>query len=120
MKGFRLGKPASSLYHLAVLHLLRGTTLHNFRGTEQKLPPKLCHLALLLLWDWWTTRNKSNACELERSPQQVCHSSSHELSAIGVPLRETRSTCISAFERFDFGFCPRQFNTVAHTLAQTW
>jgi hypothetical protein len=44
MKGFRLGKPASSLYHLAVLHLLRGTTLHNSQGTEQKLPPKLCRV----------------------------------------------------------------------------
>jgi hypothetical protein len=26
-----------------------------------------------MLWDWWTNRNKSNAGELPRSTEQVCH-----------------------------------------------
>ena len=29
--------------------------------------------AVILLWDWWTTRNKVNAGEKERSIQEVCH-----------------------------------------------
>jgi hypothetical protein len=47
---------------------------------------------------------------------QALNSSSNELGAIGVLLREAISNCISAFERFEFIFCPRRCNTVAHTL----
>jgi hypothetical protein len=46
---------------------------------------------------------------------QALNTCSHELSAIGVILREARSNCIAAFDSFDFIFCPVN---VAHTLAQ--
>ncbi|KAK1628050.1 hypothetical protein QYE76_002365 [Lolium multiflorum] len=49
---------------------------------------------------------------------QALNTSSHELSAIGVILREARSNCIAAFDSFDFIFCPRKCNRIAHTLAQ--
>jgi ribonuclease HI len=37
------------------------------------LPGKRRNMTLLLLWNWWTTRNKANAGELMRSTDQVCH-----------------------------------------------
>jgi ribonuclease HI len=45
-------------------------------------------------------------------------STSHELAEIGVLLREIRSSCISSFDSFEFSFCPRRCNKVAHSLAQ--
>jgi hypothetical protein len=30
-------------------------------------------LRFILLWDWWTTRNKVNAGEKERSTDEICH-----------------------------------------------
>jgi hypothetical protein len=30
-------------------------------------------IVLVLLWDWWTTRNKANAGKLVRTTDQVCH-----------------------------------------------
>ena len=43
---------------------------------------------------------------------------SHELSEIGVLLREARSKCIQSFDFFSFGFFRRDCNTAAHVLAQ--
>jgi ribonuclease HI len=37
------------------------------------LPSQRRKMVLVLLWDWWTTRNKANAGELVRSTDQVCH-----------------------------------------------
>jgi hypothetical protein len=36
------------------------------------LPKEKRDHVLILLWDWWTTRNKVNAGEMERSPEVVC------------------------------------------------
>jgi hypothetical protein len=38
-----------------------------------ELPEERKNLVLIMLWDWWTTRNKCNAGELERTTEQVCH-----------------------------------------------
>lgn len=46
------------------------------------------------------------------------NSSSHELSEIGILLRETRSMCIASFESFCFKHCRRFCNKVAHALAK--
>ena len=40
----------------------------------QSLPTEQSTPALLLLWVWWTTRNKTNAGEREKSTEEVCHS----------------------------------------------
>jgi ribonuclease HI len=50
---------------------------------------------------------------------KALNSSSHELAEIGILLREARSICHSAFEAFEFNFCPRTCNRVAHELAQS-
>jgi ribonuclease HI len=49
---------------------------------------------------------------------QALNSESHDLSKIGVLIREARSICISYFESFEFTFVSRHCNKVAHTLAQ--
>jgi ribonuclease HI len=49
---------------------------------------------------------------------QALNSDSHDLSKIGVLLREARSICLSSFESFEFIFCSRYCNKVAHALAQ--
>jgi hypothetical protein len=36
------------------------------------LPKEERDRVLILLWDWWTTRNKLNAGEMERPPEVVC------------------------------------------------
>jgi ribonuclease HI len=46
------------------------------------------------------------------------NSSSHELSEIGVLLRDTRSLCIASFDLFCFKHCRRVCNKIAHTLAK--
>jgi hypothetical protein len=38
-----------------------------------KLPKEKRSLSLVLLWDWWNTRNKVNAGKKERSADEVCH-----------------------------------------------
>jgi ribonuclease HI len=220
------------------LELLKAATAKSMLEHLLSLPLNRSMLAALLLWDWWTTRNKCNAGELERSTEQVCHviqrhyieflpeskceksetpqeenvvrqaqrwskpernftkvnfdaafhqsngfgawglvartdegefiaaaagklrhlhdalqaeaeacvaategavalglhrvvfesdsknlvqalnSESHDLSKIGVLIREARSICISYFESFEFTFVSRHCNKVAHTLAQ--
>ena len=45
-------------------------------------------------------------------------SSSHELSEIGVLLRDARSRCFAAFDLFEFNYCQRTCNKVAHSLAK--
>lgn len=40
-----------------------------------------------------------------------------DLSENGVLIREARSCCIMSFQRFNFTFCPRTCNRVAHELA---
>jgi hypothetical protein len=42
----------------------------------------------------------------------------HDLSVIGVLLKEMRSLCIVSFQSFKFQFVSRKFNGVAHSLAQ--
>jgi hypothetical protein len=42
----------------------------------------------------------------------------HDLSAMGVLLKEIRSICISSFESFQFQFVPRNYNGAAHSLVQ--
>lgn len=44
-------------------------------------------------------------------------SDDYERSMIGVLLREIRSLCFANFDSFDFGFCSRDCNKVAHELA---
>jgi hypothetical protein len=46
------------------------------------------------------------------------NSDSHELSKIGVLLREARSLCISSFDLFSFKHCRRVCNKIAHILAK--
>ena len=46
------------------------------------------------------------------------NSASHELLEIGVLLREIRSLCICSFESFNFKYCSRSCNNVAHCLAK--
>jgi hypothetical protein len=46
------------------------------------------------------------------------NSDSHELSEIGVLLREARSLCISSFDLFSFKHCRRVCNKIAHILAK--
>jgi ribonuclease HI len=46
------------------------------------------------------------------------NSSSHELSEIGVLLREARSLCILSFDLFSFKHYRRVCNKIAHTLAK--
>jgi hypothetical protein len=46
------------------------------------------------------------------------NSSSHELSEIGVLLRDTRSLCIASFDLFCFKHCRRVCNKITHTLAK--
>jgi hypothetical protein len=36
------------------------------------LPNERQTLVCVMLWNWWTTRNKTNAGELERSTAEVC------------------------------------------------
>ena len=45
-------------------------------------------------------------------------SNSHELAEVGVLLREIRSSCIASFDSYEFSFCSRKCNNVAHSLAQ--
>jgi ribonuclease HI len=45
-------------------------------------------------------------------------SNSHDLSEIGVLIREARSKCIVSFDSSSFVFCRRACNKVAHSLAQ--
>ena len=57
----------------------------------------------------------------ESDSQTLVHalqSKSHDLAEIGVLLREIRSECIGSFESFEFSFCPRSCNKVAHDIAQ--
>jgi ribonuclease HI len=42
----------------------------------------------------------------------------HDLSVIGVLLKEMRSLCIVSFQSFKFQFVSRKYNGVAHSLAQ--
>jgi ribonuclease HI len=46
------------------------------------------------------------------------NSSSHELSEIGILLREARSLCVVSFDSFQFKHCSRVCNKIAHTLAK--
>jgi hypothetical protein len=46
------------------------------------------------------------------------NSSGHELSEIGVLLREARSMCIASLESFSFRHCRPECNKVAHSLAR--
>jgi hypothetical protein len=43
---------------------------------------------------------------------------SYDLSVLGVLIREARSVCISSFESYEFNYCPRSCNKIAHELAQ--
>src|SRR5207244_3650516 len=43
---------------------------------------------------------------------------SHDLSSIGVLIKEIRSLCLASFDCFSFVFCKRNCNKVAHELAQ--
>jgi hypothetical protein len=38
-----------------------------------ELPKDKKNLTVILLWDWWTNRNKVNAGEKERSTDVICH-----------------------------------------------
>jgi ribonuclease HI len=42
----------------------------------------------------------------------------HDFAEIGVLMREARSNCTQAFNLFNFIFCRRECNKVAHSLAQ--
>jgi hypothetical protein len=44
-------------------------------------------------------------------------SKSYDLAKIGVLVRDIRSDCIGSFDSYDFSFCPRSCNRVAHELA---
>jgi hypothetical protein len=41
--------------------------------TIWSLPSDQQQLVLVLLWDWWTTRNKKNSEGKDRSAAEVCH-----------------------------------------------
>jgi ribonuclease HI len=43
---------------------------------------------------------------------------SYDLSDLGVLIREARSICIASFEFYEFSYCPRSCNKIAHVLAQ--
>lgn len=45
------------------------------------------------------------------------NSGDHDLSSIGVLLREARSLCFASFDAFQFKHCKRSCNNVAHSLA---
>ena len=49
---------------------------------------------------------------------QALKTSEYDLSEIGTLLREARSSCILNFDVFEFDFCRRECNKVAHELAQ--
>ena len=44
-----------------------------FMDSIWSLPKEKQELVCILLWDWWTTRNKVNAGEKERTVDEVCH-----------------------------------------------
>jgi hypothetical protein len=43
---------------------------------------------------------------------------SYDLSEIGVLVRDIRSVYIGSFDSYEFSYCPRECNRVAHELAQ--
>ena len=45
------------------------------------------------------------------------NSGERDLSSIGVLIREARSLCYASFDAFEFTFCKRSCNSVAHSLA---
>jgi hypothetical protein len=45
-------------------------------------------------------------------------SKSYDLTDIGILLREVRSNCVGSFEVFEFSFCHKSCNKIAHELAE--